>query len=144
MNGSCWLIRRLFNQYLNEKTYTQLDKLRIYQKNKILKSKTIVKLNSQININGNIYQITINNNLILKKHQKKCNQILNSRDNHQLFKQNSNTILQFTKIKNRNLNNLENLYRYSNKKVIQKNVLDLYIQSEFQLILNIPKPISFA
>ncbi|CAD8107636.1 unnamed protein product [Paramecium sonneborni] len=95
---SCWLDRKLFNQYLNEnrpKTIKWADETLVKKSQKKMKqntSKPLVRLNNQNNINGNVYHVTVNNYVTLKEEQEKCNTSLRDSAQMSLIKPSSGTL----------------------------------------------------
>ncbi|CAD8207411.1 unnamed protein product [Paramecium pentaurelia] len=152
---SCWLDRRLFNQYLNEnrvRTITWADETLVKKSQKKIKSsntKNAVKLNSQNNISGNIYHVTVNNYVTLKEELEKYNSSLNSRENHQLIKPNSGTIKrqQNDSLKKHQEQKLKQQGKSQSLKQQKRDPTDrpksAYVQPEIQPPVNIPKPVHF-
>ncbi|CAD8118164.1 unnamed protein product [Paramecium sonneborni] len=154
---SCWLDKRLFNQYLNEnrvRTISWADEIltkksqkKIKQTNTNTNTKQAVKLNSQNNISGNIYHVTVNNYVTLKEELEKCNSI--SRENHQLVKPIIGTIKrqQNDSLKKHQEQKLKQQGKSQSLKQQKRDPIDrpksAYAQSEIQPPITIPKPSSF-
>ncbi|CAD8207566.1 unnamed protein product [Paramecium octaurelia] len=153
---SCWLDRRLFNQYLNEnrvRTITWADETLAKKSQKKIKQtnpKNAVKLNSQNNISGNIYHVTVNNYVTLKEELEKYNSSMNSRENNNaLIKPNSGTIKrqQNDSLKKHQEQKLKQTGKSQSLKQQKRDPTDrprsAYVQPEVQPPVNIPKPAPF-
>ncbi|CAD8184443.1 unnamed protein product [Paramecium octaurelia] len=152
---SCWLDRRIFNQYLNENRIRAISwadesvAKKSFKKMKQTNPKHAVKLNSQNNIDGNIYHVTVNNYVTLKEELEKCNSILNSRENHQLTKPSNSLIKrqQNDSLKKHQEQKLKQSGKSQSLKQQKRDPTDrprsAYVQPEIQPPINIPKPMPF-
>ncbi|CAD8188680.1 unnamed protein product [Paramecium octaurelia] len=151
---SCWLDRRLFNQYLNEnrpRTITWADETLVKKSQKKMKqnaTKPAVRLNNQNNINGNVYHVTVNNYVTLKEEQEKCNTSLNSRESAQmsLIKPSSGTIKRQQNDSLKKHQELKQKLSCKSQSVKQQKrdpserPRSAYAQPELQPMPNLPKP----